>query len=211
MTLLGLDFDNTIVSYDKLFHKLAVEKGLIDQTMPKNKRVIRDFLRREGKDHDFSLLQGEAYGPRILDSEKADGVFKALKKITDNGIKMVIISHKTMLPYFGPKYDLHAAARKWLKYNSFTTEEGLGIKSEQVYFEPTKKEKVKRIESLGCTHYIDDLPEILEMINPRINRILYREGIDHGEEDKEYTVLKKWSELSITKDQYSNVKKEVNQ
>ena len=30
MTLLGLDFDNTLVRYDKLFHQLAVEKGLIE-------------------------------------------------------------------------------------------------------------------------------------------------------------------------------------
>ena len=29
MTLLGLDFDNTLVRYDKLFHQLAVEKGLL--------------------------------------------------------------------------------------------------------------------------------------------------------------------------------------
>ena len=30
MTLLGLDFDNTLVRYDNLFHKLALEKGLIN-------------------------------------------------------------------------------------------------------------------------------------------------------------------------------------
>ena len=38
MTLLGLDFDNTLVCYDKLFHKLALEKGLIDKSIQhKNK------------------------------------------------------------------------------------------------------------------------------------------------------------------------------
>ena len=29
MTLLGLDFDNTLVHYDELFHQLAVERKLI--------------------------------------------------------------------------------------------------------------------------------------------------------------------------------------
>ena len=31
MTLLGLDFDNTLVRYDKLFYKVALEKGLIEE------------------------------------------------------------------------------------------------------------------------------------------------------------------------------------
>ena len=38
MTLLGLDFDNTLVRYDKLFHKLALEKNLIEQEIPANKQ-----------------------------------------------------------------------------------------------------------------------------------------------------------------------------
>ena len=37
MTLLGLDFDNTLVRYDKLFHKLAKEKGLIEHHVPEKR------------------------------------------------------------------------------------------------------------------------------------------------------------------------------
>ena len=44
MTLLGLDFDNTIVRYDNLFHKLAIEKGLIEQSVPRDKKAIRDYI-----------------------------------------------------------------------------------------------------------------------------------------------------------------------
>ena len=65
MTLLGLDFDNTLVRYDKLFHQLAVEKKLIKETFPCDKIAIRNFLRNEGKDENFTLLQGEVYGLRI--------------------------------------------------------------------------------------------------------------------------------------------------
>ena len=50
MTLLGLDFDNTLVKYDRLFYALAIERKLIDKNMPENKIAIRDFLRREGKE-----------------------------------------------------------------------------------------------------------------------------------------------------------------
>ena len=62
MTLIGLDFDNTLVCYDKLFHKTALERGLIDKSIPRNKIAIRDYLRSKDKDEEFTLLQGEIYG-----------------------------------------------------------------------------------------------------------------------------------------------------
>ena len=50
--IIGLDFDNTIVSYDQLFHKVSVEQKLIDETFEVNKIKIRtitvnkDYLER---------------------------------------------------------------------------------------------------------------------------------------------------------------------
>ena len=35
--LIGVDFDNTIVCYDGLFHRVAVEQGLIPQKFPRVK------------------------------------------------------------------------------------------------------------------------------------------------------------------------------
>jgi len=49
MTLLGLDFDNTLVRYDTLFHQLALEKGLIKDSLPVDKTAIRDYLRSQGQ------------------------------------------------------------------------------------------------------------------------------------------------------------------
>ena len=68
MSRLGLDFDNTLVRYDKLFHQLAIEKGLIEKTLPADKTTIRDYLRGQGRDEQFTMLQGEVYGLRILES-----------------------------------------------------------------------------------------------------------------------------------------------
>ena len=77
MTLLGLDFDNTLVKYDRLFYALAIERKLIDKNMPENK-AIRDFLRREGKEEQFTLLQAK-YMERILEAEAAVGMLENLK------------------------------------------------------------------------------------------------------------------------------------
>jgi len=42
---IGIDFDNTIVSYDTLFHRVALERGLIPISVPANKISVREYLR----------------------------------------------------------------------------------------------------------------------------------------------------------------------
>ena len=173
MTLLGLDFDNTLVRYDTLFHQLAIEKGLIEASLPANKTVIRDYLRSQGQDEQFTTLQGEVYGLRILDAEPAEGMLKALSKLRQRGIPMVLVSHKTRTPYKGPAYDLHQAAWSWLEKHGFFAPDGLGWRHNQVFFEPSKEEKIKRIEQLGCTHFVDDLPELLGQLPGKTSKILF--------------------------------------
>ena len=55
--------------------------------------------------------------------------------------------------------------------NKFFSTNGLSLSKNDIFFEFTKEAKVKRIKSLGCSHFIDDLPEILEMIDSNINKI----------------------------------------
>ena len=192
MILLGLDFDNTLVCYDTLFYQIAVEKSLIDESLKADKITIRDYLRSEGKDSDFTLLQGEVYGSRILDAEPAEGMLESLKDIKKRGIEMVIVSHKTLRPFKGPQYNLHEAALSWLKKHHFFSEEGLDLPLGSVYFEETKKKKVEKISSLGCTHFIDDLPEILQMIPGNLNKILYANNQNCS---SKYINMNNWSEL----------------
>ena len=180
MTLLGLDFDNTLVRYDKLFHQVALEKSLIEESLPADKTAIRDYLRNQGQDEQFTLLQGEVYGLRILEAEPAEGMLNALAKLHQRGIPMLLVSHKTRTPYKGPAYDLHQAAWNWLEKYEFFSPNGLNWKRKQVFFEDSKHAKVARIKEEGCTHYIDDLPEILEMLPAEINKILYAPGQPQG-------------------------------
>ena len=194
MTLLGLDFDNTLVRYDNLFHRLAVEKGLIDDSMVVDKIGIRDYLREQGRDDEFTMLQGEVYGLRILDANPAEGMLNALDNLKLMGIPMVLVSHKTRFPYKGPQYDLHQAAMNWLNKNSFFSQEGLAWSQSQIHFESTKENKIRKILSLGCTHYVDDLPEIINMLPKSVKRILYSPGnVSSACSD---IVINHWSDLS---------------
>ena len=173
MTLLGLDFDNTLVRYDKLFHQLALEKNLIDESLPAEKILIRDYLRSQGQDEQFTLLQGEVYGLRILEAEPAKGVLESLMGLKELDVPMVLVSHKTKIPFKGPPYDLREAALNWLCKHGFFSSEVIDWSPDQVYFEDTKELKIERIRSLGCTHYVDDLPEILAMLPSSVTGILY--------------------------------------
>ena len=82
----------------------------------------------------------------------------------------------------------------WLQSHSFFGLEGLGWQKNQVFFELTKEEKVKRIVQLGCTHYIDDLPEILEMLPDTVQKILFAPH-KVGAIPKEWRRLDEWSLL----------------
>lgn len=162
MTLhLGIDFDNTIICYDAVFHRVAREQGLIPATTPPTKEAVRDHLRASGREEAWTALQGEVYGRRLREAEPFPGALAFLAAARREGIPWSIISHKTRHPYRGPAWDLHAAALDWLAFMGFFDPEGLGLGREAVHFSETKEGKLDRIRSVGCTHFLDDLPEIL--------------------------------------------------
>ena len=43
--MIGIDFDNTIVCYDDVFARVAVELGLVPPKVATSKTAIRDHLR----------------------------------------------------------------------------------------------------------------------------------------------------------------------
>ena len=173
--LIGIDFDNTIICYDQVFHKIALDAGLIPHDLPVGKNFIRNYLRREGKEDLWTEMQGQVYGDRIIEAESYPGVDVFLGYCKLKNISTCIVSHKTRHPYKGPEYDLHDAGHQWLRLKGFLDEERFGMSSRRVYFELTKEEKIQRIVSLKCTHFIDDLPEILlaDGLPDNITKILF--------------------------------------
>ena len=197
MTLLGLDFDNTLVCYDNLFKQLAVERGLIHESMQADKVKIRDYLNQMQKKREFTILQGEVYGKRILEAEPSDGVLSALKAIREKGIEMILISHKTKYPIDGYQYNLHDAAIKWLDKHRFFCQDFLGWNYDQLYFEQTRKGKIERIKQLGCTHFVDDLPEVINEIEGKVIKILYDPKRKYSLEKSASYIMNKWEDLNI--------------
>ncbi len=157
--IVGLDFDNTIVRYDGLFHAEAVRRGLVPAATPKSKEAVRDALRAAGREDDWTELQGWAYGPGMERAEAFPGAREFVAECRRRGAKVRVISHRTRKPFKGPAHDLHAAAKAWLERSGFLADDGLA--ADEVFFEETKQDKLARISETGCTHFVDDLPEFL--------------------------------------------------
>jgi hypothetical protein len=157
----GSDFDNTIVSYKGVFHSIAVEQGLIPESLPITKDAVRDYLRKQGKEDDWTEMQGLVYGSRMDAAQPYQGVEGFFKFCKESKIPVRIISHKTRYPFIGKRHDLHQAASRWLETRGFLAPGTVGIAKDNVYFELTKEAKMQRIQASGCTHFIDDLPDFL--------------------------------------------------
>ncbi len=192
--LIGLDFDNTLISYDRLFCSCALEGGLIPETLVADKTSVRDYLRESGREDMWTRLQGEVYGARIVEAPMFAGVLEALLDLQRDGFALCLVSHKTNAPYLGENYDLRLAAFNWLKDHGFFDEQGLGWTPDQVFFESTKARKVARITSLGCTHFVDDLPEVLAMLPDMITKVLFS-PVGGSDEEHDWLVFRKWIQL----------------
>jgi len=174
---IGIDFDNTIACYDGVFHAAAVERGMIPATVATDRQSVRDFLRAQGRDPDFTVLQGYVYGARMDLVTLYPGFIETLRDFLAAGHTVYLVSHKTKVAIAGPPYDLHEAAREFLTTRGVVGVRR-GLRPENVFFELTMADKAARALKLGCEVFIDDLPEILELpaIRQNMRPILFDPG-----------------------------------
>lgn len=194
---IGVDFDNTIVCYDALFHKVAREKHLIPAEVPVNKSDVRNYLRRVNNEAAWTEMQGYVYGPRITEAAPYPGVLEFFQACRAAGLRVSIVSHKTKHPFLGEKHDLHAAALSWLEFQGFFDPARIGLARDRVFLELTKQAKIDRIAALGCTHFIDDLPELLAepSFPSSTHRILFDPNRNY-ETESAFTRFESWAETT---------------
>jgi hypothetical protein len=191
-----VDFDNTIVCYDSLFRRVCREKELVPADIPTSKSEVRNYLRRVGREDDWTAMQGYVYGARMSEAEPYPGAIEFFSACLKAAIPMSIISHKTRYPYLGEKYDLHRAALEWLEQQGFFDTRRIGLSRDSVFFELTKEAKLERIQQRGCTHFIDDLPEfLLEGTFPSSTQRVLFDPNDHYADSADYVRMKSWTAI----------------
>ncbi|MFZ1189072.1 MAG: hypothetical protein WAO16_08825 [Pseudolabrys sp.] len=195
---IGIDFDNTIVGYDKVFLIAARERQLVGEHFVGDKRAIRDAVRLlPDGELKWQRLQGYVYGSGISDAVMFDGLDRFLRRCRSDGHTVMIVSHKTEFGHFDAnQVKLRQAAHSWMTARGFFQEDGYGIFSKHIFFESTRAEKLKRIADLACTHFIDDLEEVLSdpSFPPTVARILFAErAVATG--DLPYIVCPSWRHI----------------
>jgi len=178
MSVIGIDFDNTIVGYDELMYRLAIERGLIaDDDGDRTKRGVRDRVRRlPDGEIEWQRLQALAYGPMMCEAKLLDGADEFIRRCHTAGIEVCIVSHKTeYAPYDRTRTNLRDAAMQWMAAHRFFDAGGIGLGRDAVFFESTRDDKIARIRAIGCSHFIDDLEEVfLEPSFPsHVQKVLY--------------------------------------
>lgn len=160
---IGIDFDNTLASYDKVFTKLAQEYGLIGLDERKTKQDIRQLAcQKENGEILWQRLQGEVYGLRMQEAEQFMGEDQFLRRCAATpSVQIFIISHKTEFGHFDrTRTNLRSAACQWMRNKGFFDSTKYAIPEKHLFFEATQQEKVARISSLQCDVFIDDLVEL---------------------------------------------------
>ncbi len=195
--VIGVDFDNTLIIYGELFRRLAEEQGLLAGVAAASKYEVREAVRRlpDGEQH-WQKLQAAAYGPRIGEACLAEGAEEFLVRCSRASIPVFVVSHKTELAgYDVTNTNLRQAAMEWM--TSAGVFEHCGLSSAVVYFNSTRQEKIDRIRSLGCTHFIDDLEEVfLEPTFPAdVEKILYQPQAATGAHYPGMCVANSWNQI----------------
>jgi hypothetical protein len=161
---IGVDFDNTLVSYDRAFATVGKEEGFLPGDFAGGKDAAKRWLYRERPDgYLWERLQGLVYGRRIDRAEIYDGVAAFFRLCRDDrDCQVFIVSHKTVLAHHDPlNTNLRDSALAWMNQQGFFDKTGFGLDPGQVFFEDTREAKVRRIGALDCRIFIDDLPEVL--------------------------------------------------
>ncbi len=152
--VIGVDLDNTIISYDALFHRLAVERGFISKKKPALKQELRQSVMQTHGDEAWQTLQALAYGPLIHSARIFPNVTEAFLDWKKLGWKLVIISHKTRLSSVGG-YELRRAALELLERR------GILDMVDAIQFVGGIERKIQVVRALACRVFIDDLPKVL--------------------------------------------------
>lgn len=193
---IGVDFDNTIVSYDEVFCRAARIRGLVAPSFTGRKQAVRNAIRNlPGGELQWQRLQGQVYGKGIAEASLITGFDSFLRCCGAFDCKVIVVSHKTEYGHYDPeRVNLRTAALDWMTSQGLFGDASI-IKRESVYFESTRAEKLQRIATLSLTHFIDDLEEVLD--DPGFPKDVARILFSDGEQGRPapYLVCPTWQDI----------------
>ena len=161
----GFDLDNTLIDYTGAVEEYCKIKTLIPCS---NIEMLREQLgKNSSSDHNWQLAQGWLYTKGLRFAQPGLGSIDLCKYLVQEGYQLFIVSHKTShTPDFCGNTPLHDLANNWIKNSSIAD---YFKETEQIYYEPTRELKVKRIRELALNYFVDDLEEVFNETGFPIN------------------------------------------
>ena len=180
---------------------MAKRKELIKKNQKFDKKKLKDYLLKNNREKDWTIIQGEVYGKEIMKAKLYSGFNKALRFLLKKGTKVYIVSHKTKYPYQGKKINLRNAASAWIKKNIIEKNKDLNFSLRNVYFENNIKKKINRIKILKCNVFVDDLLTILDLLPNEIDKFLFNPNLNEIK-NRKYESIKSWSKIKTLLEKY---------
>lgn len=194
--VIGFDFDNTIIDYSNSFKILAKKKKYNKINSNLDKNSLKDFLIKNKKQNEWTIIQGEVYGKYITRAELYKGFIKLFRYLLKKNIKIFIVSHKTKYPYLGKKINLRKEAKKWIQKNIIYKNKIFNFSMKNVYFENSLEKKINRIVNLKCDIFIDDLPQILNLLPKNVDKFLFNPTAKKIFK-KNYKTINSWKQFYV--------------
>lgn len=182
MFRIGIDFDNTIVNYDKVF-RFLLKKFYKINTLKKSKKEIRKIIIKDKGERAWMTLQGQAYGKYMYTSEISIGFKNFLHRAIINNSKIFIVSHKTDFGHYDKaKINLRKKSYEWIEKN-INSNEKYKILKKNIFFLSTIDKKINKVKKLKLDFFIDDLEIILNNKDfPKsTKKILYNTSINKND------------------------------
>jgi hypothetical protein len=157
----GIDLDNTIISYDAAFQRAACNRGLIGSNIKYSKQEISNEIKnRTNGEIEWQKLQGYVYGKGIKTAHIFPSVYRFLWRCRNKGVIVEIVSHKTKYGHFDKdKCSLREAATQFLKTNNILQDNSRLV--DKITFTNTQQDKIDYIKNNSFDYFIDDLEEIV--------------------------------------------------
>lgn len=195
---IGIDFDNTLVSYDAMFYRCACARRLIPPELAPTKAAVRAWLWQKPDGNTFwTELQGEVYGAHMAEAVWFPGADAFLSFCRRSGLSVSIISHKLEYPALGPRVNLRKAALAWMETHGFFSPDGFSLERGAVFFEDSREQKLARISERQCACFIEDLLEVLLApgFPSGVGKLLFDPAGEAAVTEPDIRVFRSWSEI----------------
>lgn len=177
--VVGCDLDGVIIDHTQNKIRFAGRHGITLTPAQTHAEMMSWYVAPQT----YKDIKGQIYehSPEALEAPLMEGAFDALAHLKEREVKFYLISLQKK-----PMHALHLIEERGLWGTYFTPE--------NTFFASDKKEKHAIAKQLGVTHFIDDEPNVLDIMEDIPTRVLF-DTRSLFPREKDFLHAKNWQEV----------------